>query len=33
MNWLGAVLIVACAVLVALPPKHDPSIRWKERIW
>ena len=31
MNWLYAVLIVACVVLVALPPKHDPAIRWKER--
>lgn len=31
MNWLDAVLIVACVVLVALPSKHDPVIRWKER--
>lgn len=31
MNWLGYTLIVVCVVLVLLPPKYDPAIRWKER--
>lgn len=31
MNWLDAVLIALCVLLAALPPKHDPAIRWKER--
>ena len=31
MNWLDAMLIALCVLLAALPPKHDPAIRWKER--
>lgn len=28
---MTAVLIAIIIVLVALPPKYDPAIRWKER--
>lgn len=28
MGWF---LIAICVVLVALPPRCDPAIRWKER--
>lgn len=28
MEWI---LLVLCVVLVCLPPKWDPAIRWKER--
>lgn len=24
-------LIIICVVLIVLPPKYDPAIRWKER--
>lgn len=31
MDWLGYALIAVVVVLVALPPRYDPTIRWKER--
>lgn len=31
MNWLQVILLVICIALVVIPPKYDPSIRWKER--
>ena len=31
MDWLGYALIAVVVVLVVLPPKYDPAIRWKER--
>ena len=31
MDWLGYALIAGAVVLVVLPPKYDPAIRWKER--
>jgi hypothetical protein len=27
----GLILISICVVLIILPPKYDPLIRWKER--
>jgi len=30
MSRLEALLILACVILVALPPKYDPAIRLKE---
>ena len=27
---MTALLLIAIVVLVALPPKYDPAIRWKE---
>jgi len=27
---VGTILIIACVVLVLLPPKYDPAIRLKE---
>jgi hypothetical protein len=31
-DWFGYALIAVCVVLVLLPPKWDPAIRWKERL-
>ena len=31
MDWLGYALIAVVVVLVVLPTKYDPAIRWKER--
>ena len=31
MGWIGYALIAVVVVLVVLPPKYDPAIRWKER--
>lgn len=31
MTWLETILVAFCAVLVMLPPKWDPAVRWKER--
>jgi len=28
---LQIILIIACVVLIVLPTKYDPAIRWKER--
>ena len=30
LDWLTILVIVACAVLVVLPPRWDPAIRLKE---
>lgn len=30
-DWLFIVFFIAIVVLILLPPKYDPSIRWKER--
>lgn len=30
-DWLGVALVVVCVILVLLPPRYDPAIRWKER--
>jgi len=30
MNWFSITLITICVVLVILPPKWDPAIRFKE---
>jgi hypothetical protein len=30
MNWFSITLIAICVVLVILPPKWDPAIRFKE---
>jgi hypothetical protein len=32
MDWWGIALCAVCVVLVCLPPKYDPAIRWKERL-
>lgn len=29
MDWFTDLLVVICLVLVVLPPKYDPAIRWK----
>lgn len=31
MSGLNVLLLVVAVVLVILPPKYDPAIRWKER--
>lgn len=31
MSWLDAALLAVVVILVILPPKYDPTIRWKER--
>jgi hypothetical protein len=31
MTWGDIVLIVIVVVLIVLPPRWDPAIRWKER--
>lgn len=30
VQWWGILLVVACVVLVFLPPRFDPAIRLKE---
>lgn len=30
-DWLGIGLGIIAVILVLLPPKYDPAIRWKER--
>lgn len=32
MTWLDVVLLIVGVMLVVLPPRYDPAIRWKERI-
>jgi hypothetical protein len=32
MSWLAIAILSACAILIILPPKHDPAIRFKEWI-
>ena len=32
MTTLEMILIGACVVLVLIPPRYDPLIRWKERM-
>ena len=32
MSWLAIVILSACAILIILPPKYDPAIRFKEWI-
>lgn len=29
-DWFSDLLVVVCLVLLALPPRYDPAIRWKE---
>jgi hypothetical protein len=31
-DWFGVALGVIAVVIVLLPPKWDPAIRWKERL-
>jgi hypothetical protein len=31
IDWLGYALGVIAVILILLPPRHDPAIRWKER--
>jgi len=30
-EWLGPILLAVCAVLIVLPSRYDPAVRWKER--
>lgn len=32
MNWFEVTIISLCVILVLLPPKYDPVIRFKEWI-
>jgi hypothetical protein len=31
IDWLGYALGAIAVILVLLPPKYDPAIRWKQR--
>lgn len=31
MDWLGIALGLIALVILCLPPRYDPAIRWKER--
>lgn len=31
MSWIEIALLSAVVIIVLLPPKYDPAIRWKER--
>lgn len=31
MSMIEAALLAVVVIIVILPPKHDPAIRWKER--
>ncbi len=30
MTWFEVFLLVICVILIVLPPRYDPAIRWKE---